>query len=327
MSPNILYGYSIRGKIILVRSNSSNSPMRLYTSLALIFASLSLYAQAYRITRYHPAMGTQWSIVLFATDTLRAEQAIQMAFDRIDRLEQSMSDYRDNSELNQLRGSTAWQSVSTDLYNVLSFSKRLARHSRGAFDPTLGPLTKLWRRAFRTGELPEQERLGRAGARVNWKWLKLRKQKVRLSKMGMQLDLGGVAKGYTLDVVAAILRRFGYRRYLLDGGGDLLLGDPPPDRAGWSIAGLSGRTLGALDNTAIATSGSTYKYLIWQGVRYSHLIDPRTGIGVTDPRTVTVIGPRGIVADALASAASVGGENLWARLSRKYPEYQVIFSD
>lgn len=268
-----------------------------------LFFPLSLTAQE-RYAFHHPAMGTEFHLQLYALDSLHAASIAQRAFARIDALEASMSDYRRDSELNQLRPS--WQTVSPDLWAVLRFSRRLARRSKGAFDPTIGPLSKLWRRAFRLKEFPARERIIRARARVQWKDLRTAgTSRVKLRRSDMQLDLGGVAKGYTLDVVGKLLEQHGYRSYLIDGGGDLLLGEPPPGKAGWSVVTPNGKHLSPLRNLAVATSGATYRYLEEDGVRYSHIIDPRTGYGVTGHKVVTVIAPTGMVADGLASTLSV----------------------
>ncbi|MFK8161811.1 MAG: FAD:protein FMN transferase [Lewinella sp.] len=255
----------------------------------------------------HPAMGTDFRIIISAVDTHGLAVVVGDAFNRIDALEQSMSDYRSDSELNQLSGSTKWQPVSSDLYQVLQFSRELARQSNGAFDPTVGPLTKLWRRAFRQQQFPDQEDILAARTRVQWKDLKIsrRRPRVRLRRPTMRLDLGGVAKGYALDVVGAMLREAGFPAFLIDGGGDLLLGDAPPEEE-WSVK-YPDYYVSGLHNVAIATSGDTYRFLEWNGIRYSHIIDPRSGMGTTIDRQVTITGPAAMVADGLASTICVTG--------------------
>ncbi len=264
-------------------------------------------------------MGTPWSMTVYTSDTLRARQVIDSAYARVEAIEQSMSDYRSDSEINRLVAlpTRRWHPVSADLFRVLTCSRLLARRSDGAFDPTIGPLSKLWRRAFRHQEFPEAADIQRARSRVRWKWLRLRRpNRVRLSRDGMQLDLGGVAKGYALDAAGAVLDQAGLPSYLIDGGGDLLLGASPPGRTGWRVE-TSG---GAIDtiHVAIATSGGAYKYLEWEGQQYSHLIDPRTGLGITHPSPVTVLATTGMVADALASALSVLGDVEGKKLLRRY---------
>ncbi len=253
-------------------------------------------------------MGTKFRIMISVADTSGLKHTIDSAWQRVDALEYMMSDYREDSELNQLKGSTDWQRVSPDLYKVLAFSRLLAKRTAGTFDPTIGPLTKLWRRAFRQQDFPSEEQVQAARARVHWKDLRVaRRGKVRLRRREMSLDLGGVAKGYALDEVGALLHKAGFTAYLIDGGGDLLLGDAPLGAAGWSVGFLGNDSLHQFSNTAITTSGDTYKYMEWDGTRYSHIIDPRSGYGTTHRREVTVLGLSAMVADGLASAYLLNG--------------------
>jgi len=257
-------------------------------------------------------MGTEFRITISAEDTSGLSLVIRQCFAKVDALEQSMSDYRADSELNQLTGSTDWQEVSPDLYTVLRFSRQLARRSKGAYDPTVGPLTKLWRRAFRQQQFPEEEDILAARTQVQWKDLKTaRKGHIRLRRGGIRLDLGGVAKGYALDVIGRLLREAGFPAFLIDGGGDLLLGDAPRGQPeGWRINFPGTCVQRSLRNVAIATSGDSYRYLEHEGRRYSHIIDPRTGYGLTQRAIITVIGPNAMIADGLASAVSVTGSTI-----------------
>ena len=271
-----------------------------------------------RITSTRPAMGTPWQISCYATDTLLAHRAIDSAFARIEAVEQSMSDYRPDSEIRTVSRLPARQfhPVSVDLYRVLTFSQELHRHSQGAFDVTIGRLTKRWRRAIRQQEFPTDGTQEGAGPQVQRMPYRLDPTRgLRLAHDSLHFDLGGVAKGYALDVAGEVLRTFGIESYLIDGGGDLLLGEPPPEQEGWTVALPNGRIDTA--NVAIASSGPSYRYLLHDGVRYSHLLDPRTGLGVTHDEIVTVFAPTGMVADGLASALSVLTSGR-ARLVRRY---------
>jgi thiamine biosynthesis lipoprotein len=279
-------------------------------------------------------MGTEFRIVVYAADSAQAENTIERAFARVDTLERITSDYRNDSELNRLSrtaGRDTCVRVSEDLWNVLRLAQRVSRRSRGAFDVSIGPLSKLWRRAFRQREMPAAEDLALAQSRVNNRWIKLRKRdhSVRLRGKDMRLDLGGIAKGYAIDAAAAVLREAGINRLLVDGGGDLYLGDPPPGRSGWRVRSPQGET--ELHSVAIATSGDQYRYLEWKGRRYSHLIDPRTGYGVTHRRSVTVQAATAAVADALASAASIlvhsaQAEQTLSRLERAF-DARILSAD
>lgn len=300
--------------------------------LLTLFSSV-LTAQALkRYTFEHPQMGTLFRVVLYTDDDATARQASQAAFARIDSLNAIFSDYQSDSELSRL-SRTADQhpvSVSDDLWRVLLASQQLARHSGGAFDITIGSLSRLWRRAFRRQSFPERERLEAAAAKVNFRFLEIDtlSQTVRFKHPGMRLDAGGIAKGYAVDEAMHRLQQFGIHRALVDGGGDLRIGEPPPGKKGWAIQVKTVNGAGALVDstlllreTALATSGDTYRYLEWEGKRYAHIIDPRTGIGITHRTLVSVQCPSCMSADALASAISVmGPEGSWKSLLEKYPE-------
>lgn len=300
-------------------------------------------ASAQGLQRYEfaePKMGTTFRIVLYAAEQAKAAAAAQVAFERIDELNLIFSDYREDSEvsrLSQLAGSKQKIPVSSELWEALKFSKMLSKKTGGAFDVTIGPLSKLWRRAFRQMEFPEKAKIAAAKDLVDFRELKLfrKRHRVRLRKAGMRLDLGGIAKGYTVDAVYRVLKEHGIKQALVDGGGDIYAGDPPPGQSGWKISLLSGGKAAeagkpqkmVLNNRAIASSGSTYKYLEWQGERYSHIIDPRTGLGITESDIINVSAENCMQADALASALSVLNDLERARLLDRFPNVALISND
>lgn len=264
-----------------------------------------------------PMMGTEVRLVLYAPDSARASEAAEAAFARLDTLNTRLSDYRAESELNRLSataGTGRWVPVSEELWTVLAEARRLAEATGGAFDPTVGPLTRWWRWARRRNQLPPAEALAEALEAVGYRHVRLdsAKRRVRLDRPGMRLDLGGIAKGYAADEALAVLAAHGFERALVDAGGDVAVGAPPPDAAGWRLAVARPDTAGQrsqethiLTGTGIATSGDAYRYVEVDGRRYSHLLDPRTGLGLTHRREVTVVAPSAMLADALASAFSV----------------------
>jgi len=142
----------------------------------------------------------------------------------------------------------------------------------------------------------------------------------------MSFDFGAVAKGFAIDDIARYLKREGVNIFLVDGGGDISVGDPPPGKDGWVI-GLDDGSQLKLDNISIASSGSKYKYLEWDGQRYSHIINPQTGYGVTDPKTVTVKAVTCFMADMIATTYSLGGRQGVAKLLDAVPEHKVEIID
>lgn len=266
-----------------------------------------------------PHMGTIARIVLYAPSREQAEHAARAAFDRIARLDAIMSDYDETSELNQLSHSPpGWVTVSEDLFRVLAISESIARQTEGAFDITAGRMVRLWRRARRTGEMPAREAIEEARKVTGHEKIRLdpRTRSVKLLCAGMLLDLGGIAKGYAADEALKAIRREGIRSAMVALGGDIALSDPPPGKRGWTIAILSLestkdtksakeiKTL-SLSNCAVSTSGDLEQYVEINGSRYSHIVDPRTGRGVTGRMSATVIAVSATMSDALATAACV----------------------
>jgi len=271
-------------------------------------------------------MGVAARIVVYAPNEDIAKWACSRAFLRIAELEDLMSDYRPHSELMRLcaEGHLAPLRVSNDLFFVLQRALELSERSNGAFDITVGPFVALWRKARQTKQLPSEEELQRAHQLVGWRKIRLDpiNRTVQLAVPGMRLDLGGIAKGYAADCALKVLRKFGLTRALVELGGDIVLGDPPPNRKGWRIGLLneSGKLEKVLElaNCSVSTSGSTEQFVEIMGRRYAHIIDPRTGLGLTKLVLVTVIARDGITSDGLATALCVLGEREGRQLAETY---------
>lgn len=262
-------------------------------------------------------MGVNFRIVLYACNSEVANNAAAAAFARIHELNDVFSDYDADSELRQLcerSGPGRPVGISDDLLPVMISSQSLSRESNGAFDITVGPLTKLWRRARRQSKLPDAQSLKSALSLVGSELIRLdaKNRTVELLRHGMRLDLGGIAKGRAADAALATLRMHGIRSALVDASGDLAAGDPPPGTHGWviDVAALDPEhsrpaTRIRLANYAVATSGDAFQSVEIAGQRYSHIVDPKTGLGLSHRASVTVIAPTCMAADGLASALSV----------------------
>lgn len=257
-------------------------------------------------------MGTEFKIVVYTDGEASARRASRAAFDRVAFLDNTLSDYNLDSELMRLcdRAGGPPVPVSEDLYRVLELAQSAWRRSGGAFDPTVKPVVKLWRRARRRAELPDPRDLDQARALVGAENLILdpATHSVRLAKPGMQLDLGGIAKGYAADAALATLREHGIGSALVAAAGDIVVGDPPPGAKGWRVGiasiddpeGPAERVL-ELAHAAVSTSGDSAQYVVIDGNRYSHIVDPRTGLGANERASVTVVAPCGAIADSTAT--------------------------
>lgn len=284
-----------------------------------VFSGLSLAQQVQRYEYSSRHMGTLFRVVLYAPSDSIARTAATAAFNRIDTLNSILSDYISKSELSRLSrfsGKDTAVYVSSPLFQVLHKAREVSMETDGAFDITVGPYVQLWRSMQKESDprLPTPRELKKAGQKVGYRHLRLNQhnQTVRLTKAGMQLDLGGIAKGYALDEALLVLQKYGIEAALIDGGGDIAVGKAPLGKRGWSIevqtypeAGSTERLTLVLANKAVATSGDLYQHIEIDGTRYSHIIDPRTGLGLTEQSQVTVVAPDGITADSYASALSV----------------------
>ncbi len=242
-------------------------------------------------------MGTLARLVVYAAGASEARAAFERGFDRIRQLDELLSDYKPESEVSRL--STTPTRVSPELWTVLTHAQSVAARSQGAFDVTAGPVTLLWRQARRERRLPDPSS---ALARTGYRKLRLKDGKVWFAEPGMRVDLGGIAKGYAADEA---LKACGLRRAMAALSGDIALGAAPPGAKGWKVefAGVTRE----LANAGVSTSGDSEQFLELNGVRYSHIVDPRTGWPVARRGTVSVVARSAMEADAAATAVSVLG--------------------
>ena len=278
-------------------------------------------------------MGVPFRIVLYATNDAHAKTAADAAFARIAALSAKLSDYDLESELSKLSRASGlghFVPVSDDLWRVLEASQHWAERTGGAFDVTVGPVVNLWRHARRMQRLPRPDRLSEMRARAGYTNLVLdpKNRSALLRVREMRLDLGGIAKGFAADEAIKTLRNHGVVRALVAAAGDIALGDPPPGSPGWKVEVDSGDTnvppkVLLLSRAAVSTSGDLFQFLEIDGIRYSHIVDPRTGLGLTNSAMVAVIAPDGMTADALATAVSVLGPTEGLRLIKSTPRTAV----
>lgn len=285
----------------------------LFVLVALV---TTVSAAEVKFTFSRPLMGTRFTIICYAADRAVAEKAATTAFEKAEQVNTNASDYLPTSELSQLSGKTIGIPIPLTplLYDLLDQSRRIAEATNGAFDPTLGPLTKLWREARNQNRMPTAEKLKSAREAVGWKNFTLDRpsHSITLHHNNMVFDLGGIAKGYTADLMLDSLAAAGIRRAMIAAGGDIRLGDAPPERAGWHVAVQTFDTsrpdeILILANAAVSTSGDLHQSVKIDGVTYSHILDPSTGLGLTRRIAAVVIADQAKLSDPLATAACVLG--------------------
>lgn len=259
-----------------------------------------------------PHMGTQVRVVFYARTPDQADQGRRAAFAVMKEVDDLMSDYKPDSDLSRLSAAAGRgpQKISRALYDVLESSLRTAALSDGTFDITVGPLVRLWRRSRKELRLPSPEDVAKARALVDHRKLRLDPAAgtAELLVPGMILDLGGIAKGYACDRAIAALKALGIESALVDAGGGMSLSAPPPGKPGWRIGmlGDSSRIL-QLSDCGVSTSGDIEQFVEIDGVRYSHIIDPATGLGLTNRAMATVVARDGLTSDALDTPVCILG--------------------
>lgn len=306
---------------------ATSSPLRRHDRLLSITLALALCGscgRAYGLERFQDAceiMGTLVTVIVFAPDESSGSEALEKAFGEIKSVEDLMSTWREDTELSRLNASAGGPpaAVSEALFEVLARSMEISALTGGAFDVTVRPLVEVWKAAGKRNALPTEPELARARKRVGYERVLLDSENrtVTLPK-GMGIDLGAIAKGYAVDRAARALRVLGIGAFLIEAGGDLFAAGQVPDTPArpWSIGVQdpfdteTGRLIRglAMADRAAATSGHYYRSVTIRGVKYSHIIDPRTGRPVEHiAASVTVIAPSCMDADALATALSVLG--------------------
>ena len=292
-------------------------------------------AELQRFEAQHVGMGVRFRIVGYGNDEDIARQAVRAAFDRIDELNRIFSDYDPKSEIRQLieLPTGKFHSVSPELASLLVTSAEIHDSSGGAFDVSVGPLSKIWREAREKKRLPEEQVITDAAKCVGMNLITVNPSsaEVRISKDGVSLDFGGIAKGYAADEALRVLREAGIEYALVDASGDITFGTPPPTRTHWNAEvarleadGKPSRRI-AVKEGAIATSGDAWQYIELEGKRFSHILDPRTGWPIEGRSSVTVIAPTGTQADAWASAFSVMGHEKGVELANELDGIEVLF--
>jgi thiamine biosynthesis lipoprotein len=294
----------------------------------VLFAALSaLVLQAkdvgpLRLERHGDAMGATFTIVVYGDDEPRLISAVENAFDEVRRLDRLLSNYRPSSEWSEINRNAAERPVkiSAELFELLSKCVAYSRQSQGAFDITVGPLMKLWGFYRGSGRVPHGAEIRTALGRIGYRHIVLdpAAQTVRFDREGVEIDPGGIGKGYAVDRMAGVLKEAGIRTAFISGSASSMyaMGAPPGER-GWTvkIREPHGRNTTVEDvvlkDESMSTSGSYEKFFHARGRLYSHIMDPRTGRPATGMLAVSVVAPLAIDSEAWTKPIFINGRR-WA---------------
>ena len=266
----------------------------------------------------HEAMGTIYTVVAYGRDQTFLSEAVGQVFDEIDQLDQQMSNYKPESELSGINRDAAQRevSVSPELFNLIQYSLNASAASGGDFDITVGPLMKIWGFFRGQGRLPGAAEITQVQKRIGYQHVHLDapRRTIRFDISGVELDLGGIAKGYAVDRAADILRGDGVVAALISSGTSSIyaLGSPPGER-GWKITVRDPyredkpADVFRLQNFALSTSGNYEKFFTINGKIYCHIMDPHTAWPVQNMLSTVAAVPTGVETEALTKTFFVGG--------------------
>lgn len=310
--------------------------------LSILYCKRPEQPRAEKFARELPKMNTLVRITVYGTDREKAEKGLDAAFERIDGVEKLMSAYKEESEVSCINREAAHKPVpiSGETFNLIEKSIEISRKTKGAFDITVGPLLQLWKSAGEKGVLPFEEELAAAKERVGYENMELNREAktLRFKKEGMRIDLGGIAKGYAIDCAIQTLRQMGFDSALVDAGGDCYAMGSVGKRDGWDIGVQKPIRRGdpsqppalactiRVKDMAVVSSGNYERYVEIGENRYSHIVDPRTGMALSEGLVqVTLIGGDATTADAFCTALMVMGTDKAQTFINTYPEFEAFF--
>jgi thiamine biosynthesis lipoprotein len=251
-----------------------------------------------------------------SADSNKANHLARKSYELVDSLNHIFSNYDSSSELSKINASAGLlpYKMSRAMLDLVQKSQYAYIQSKGAYDISIGPLSSLWRNARKAKLFPEASTVIATKKLVGFAQIKINKRlgTIFLPNADMHLDFGGIAKGYIAQWVINFLKANGIQQALVDAGGDIVMSGPPLNQQGWLIGVNLPETTDQLlnkklqlSNCSVATSGDVYQFIEYKGVKYSHIINPLTGYGVTNLRNVTIVAKTGATADWLATACSI----------------------
>jgi FAD:protein FMN transferase len=295
------------------------------------------FSQAKRYSFSEQKMGSDFTIIFYHNDSTIATNISRNAFQIVDTLNNSFSDYRVDSEISMLAKNATnnkWIPVSTQLFDILKISKRAWQLSDGAFDVTIGQLTKLWRKSKKVKILSNKNILEKALKTKCMPFIAFndKAKSIKLLKKGTEFDLGGIGKGYAAQKVFEYLKSENIQSALVDAAGNMAIGNSPPDKLGWKVGLQLPNELNTvlpemmtIENMAISTSGDVYKNIEIGNKRYSHILNPKTGLGLTNQKQVTIICKNATTADWLSTSCCILSNKKALLLAKKMNAEIIIF--
>ena len=308
---------------------------------AILFVPLAVRAapadapNTFETHLYRYVMGTSVQVQAIGGDEATRRDAIEEAFAAFAEVDRLMSNYRDDSELAFINRSAAREpvNVSEPMFSVLDAAHRISVASNGAFDITVGPLVRLWGFHDKQPHVPTAAELAAVRPLVDYRQVILDAQQrtVRFAHQGVEIDLGGIAKGFAVEVAANVLRRKHLSGFIDAGGNQYLLGTPLGKRD-WTVGiknpNVPDRVLGVVETgeCSVSTSADYNNFLVSDGSKYGHILDPHTLKPSSAALSVTILSPDGTLADAMSKAAFILGPQAGLTLVDAFPGMSAVIA-
>ncbi|MCU0226619.1 MAG: FAD:protein FMN transferase [Bryobacterales bacterium] len=305
--------------------------------LMLLVVMLSVSAAVVRVEKSIQAMGTTYTIAAYGEDAVNLEAILDMAFEEVRRVDELLSNYKPGSELSQLNQTAAKgpQRVTPEMFTLLQRCQQYSQRSEGTFDITVGPLMKIWGFYKGKGKIPTRREITESLDKIGIQNIVLNpdQQTVSFLKRGVELDAGGVGKGYAVDRLVEKMRAYNVRAALVSASTSSIyaMGAPPGEPRGWKVSikdpRQPDRTIETvyLKDQSMSTSGSYEKFFQVDGVTYSHIMDPRTGMPARGTASVSIIAPSTLDSEVWAKPYFIQGKQ-WAA-THKPKEFKVFFCE
>lgn len=304
--------------------------------LLLLVSAFPVAAGTVRVERSMDAMGATYTVAVYGADRFKLDAAIDDALEEVRRLDHVLSNYRADSEWSKVNRDAANGpvKVSEELFNLLSACQDYSRQSDGAFDITVGPLMKVWGFYKGTGRFPHRAEIRGALTRIGWRKVVLdpAARTVKFAAKGVELDPGGIGKGYTVDRMVTILRSRGVTSGLISAGTSSIYAiGTPGDEKGWKVSVRHPKDARKtvqdfyLKDESMSTSGNYEKFFMAGGKLYSHIMDPRTGYPAQGMVSTSVIAPKTIDSEAWTKPYYINGRE-WAA-KHKFKQFRVFLCE
>lgn len=279
-------------------------------------------------------MGSRWDITLVAADSVTAQREIDQVIAEVSRIEYLISDWKQETQVSEVNRKAGIEAVKVDkeVFDLTERAIKLSQLTNGAFDISFAAMDRIWKFDGSMTEMPSPEAIKKSVEKVGYKDIILDKDKstIFLRRPGMKIGFGALGEGYAADRCREMMQAKGIKAGIVNGSGDMALWGKQPNGTSWKI-GITNPLKNdeifkvmALTKNAVVTSGSYEKFVVFNGKRYAHIINPATGYPATGVCSVTIFGPSTEKANGFSTSMMVLGQKSGIKLIKKYPEYSYI---